>query len=156
MRRQDFKHGDIVIPTLRDVSRCGICDRFFVDRFDRYIDLQEAKRRSDEIMEEIMKRRHLNIIHKTTTTDDVFRSFGKDARYFLSMDGDVRLVNTHELADVFDIRYLKGGNIEFLKAEKERWIKDNNIKPDPDGCCRCYDGIETIETQSIRLIHIVF
>jgi len=142
MIRKDFKQGDIIVATShRDSLMNGINDLMWVCRFERDLELSEAidlhykKLKSDWP--------GLNITKK-----DVEKELKEDAsngeKYLLTTSGDVLSYGNHELADVFDIRYLAGENIDDLVIEKDNWIKDNNIPRDEDGHYRCYDGLEDI------------
>ena len=145
MIKQNFKHGDIIVVTShRSYLNCGINDLMWVCIFDRNIDLQEAKER------------HLNKMNKEfpnlkITKNDIEEAF-KDinTKYFLNTNGDVLTYENHELADVFDVRYLNGEDLEKLTIEKDLWIRNNNIKPDSDGHYRCYDDLKNIDTTTIN------
>ena len=72
-------------------------------------------------------------------------------RHFLNTASEVMSYENHELADVFDLRYLMGEDLDTLADEKRNWEKTNNIQPDSDGYARCYDGLENIDTSRISV-----
>ena len=146
MIRQDFKQGDIIVATShRDALSCDINDLMWICKFDRDIDLQEAKKRHLENM-------NRNFPGLKITMSDIDEAFkDNDTRYFLNTAGDVLSYENHELADVFDIRYLNGEDLDSLVIEKDQWIRNNNIQRDPDNYFRCYDGLENIDTSRISV-----
>lgn len=145
MIRKDFKQGDIVVATShRDPKCCYINDLMWTCKFDRDISLDEAKQRHLENI----NREYPGLKITMAEVEKVLES-DPNAKYFLNTAGDVLSYENHELADVFDLRFLLGESKEALIIEKEEWIKDGNIQPDPDGCYRCYSGIEDIDTSGI-------
>ena len=146
MIRQDFKHGDIIVATShRDLLKAGINDLMWACRFDREItDIQEVIK----LLYDQMTREYPGL---RITIEDVKKTVKPGEKYFLNTAGEVQSYENHELADVFDLRYLMGEDLDTLVKEKQNWEKNNNIQPDSDYCSRCYDGIEDIDTSKISV-----
>lgn len=150
MIRKDFKQGDIIVATShRDPLMNGINDLMWVCEFKRDLELSEAiefhykKLKSDWPSLNITKEEVEKILKENADNNE---------KYLLTTSGDVISYRNHELADVFDIRYLAGENIDDLVIEKDKWIKNNNISCDEDGHYRCYDGLEDIMKKVSNLL----
>lgn len=146
MIRQDFKHGDIIVATShRNLLKAGINDLMWACKFDREItDIQEAV----NLLYNQMTREYPGLRITIETIKDTIKPGDK---HFLNTFGEVQSYENHELADVFDLRYLMGEDLDTLVKEKQNWEKNNNIQPDSDYCSRCYDGIEDIDTSKISV-----
>lgn len=146
MIRQDFKHGDIIVATShRDLLKAGINDLMWACKFDREItDIQEVIK----LLYDQMTREYPGL---RITIEDVKKTVKSGEKYFLNTVGEVQSYENHELADIFDLRYLMGENLNTLVEEKQVWERDNCIQPDSDYCSRCYDGIENIDTSRISV-----
>lgn len=142
MIRKDFKQGDIIVATShRDPLMNGINDLMWVCRFERDLELSEAI----ELHYKKVKSDWPGLkINKKDVEEVIKDGVSNGEKYFLTTSGDVLSYGNHELADIFDIRYLAGEDIDNLVIEKDKWIRDNNISHDEDGHCRCYDGLEDI------------
>lgn len=119
MIRQDFKHGDIVVATShRKPFKAGINDLMWTCRFDREIyDIQEAT----TLLYNQMTRECPGL---GITMEMVKSTMKARDRHFLNTAGEVMLYENHELADVFDLRYLIGEDLDTLTDEKRTWVKN--------------------------------
>lgn len=129
MLRQDFRKGDIVVVTSqRNPQRNGIAsDMCFI--YERDVNLDEAA-----IYKQKYEEKYFNI--SVEEWKEVLKNYD---RYFLTSDGNVLTYENHELADIFDKRYLiDKEDIDKLIIEKDEYINKHNITADSDGHFRCF------------------
>lgn len=138
MIKKDFKEGDIyIITSHREVLSNGIyrgvSGIFTGGKYVRDVTVDEAINLQTEAM-------HRNFPRMNFTKEMVKRAFDDpNERYFLNDAGEVQTYSNHEKPDIFDMRYINGEDLTELIIEKDKWIKDHNVKPDEDGHFRCWN-----------------
>ena len=139
MIKKDFKEGDIYIITshrkgLTNGIYHGVAGIFTGGKYVRDVTVDEAIELHTKVMNK-------NFPGMKVTKEMVKEAFNDDPneRYFLNDAGEVHTYSNHEKPDIFDMRYINGEDLSKLAIEKDKWIKDHNVKPDEDGHFRCWN-----------------
>lgn len=122
---KNFNHGDIIVVTSeRDALAMCIATGLGTAIFDHDLSFDEAAELTLKNIKYAFPK-----MYKDWTLERVKETLDKDAKYFITTDGDVKTYANHELADSFDKLYFEGKiKLDKLHLLKDKYVKEHNVK----------------------------